>query len=152
MNYSDEACIRIDILMQEAMSEFNKTKSRQFAAHGLTSQQVSVLLLLDKHGPLKISTLAENLQMADSNASNICSRLQKMGLVQRQRNKEDMRNVFVSLSNNSSEKIKDVKKAVYEFRHNMSEKLNQEDFETICAGLTKLRELLSLFSAEDQNN
>lgn len=149
MNYSDEACIKIDILMQKAMADFSRIKTQQFASQGLTSQQVSVLLLLDTHGPLKVSSIAENLNMADSNVSNICSRLEKMDLVERKRTKEDMRTVFVGLTEQSNEKIKDVKKAVYDFRLRLSESLKKEDFDDICKGLTKLNELLELFNNDN---
>lgn len=149
MNYSDEACIKIDILMQNAMADFSRIKTQQFASQGLTSQQVSVLLLLDTHGPLKVSSIAENLNMADSNVSNICSRLEKMDLVERKRTKEDMRTVFVGLTEQSNEKIRDVKKAVYDFRLRLSESLKKEDFDDICKGLTKLNELLELFSNDN---
>ncbi|HOO25195.1 MAG TPA: MarR family transcriptional regulator [Clostridiales bacterium] len=149
MNYSDEACIKIDFLMQKAMADFSRIKTQQFASQGLTSQQVSVLLLLDKHGPLKVSSIAENLNMADSNVSNICSRLEKMDLVERKRTKEDMRTVFVGLTEQSNEKIKDVKKSVYDFRLRLSESLKKEDFDDICKGLTKLNELLELFNNDN---
>jgi DNA-binding MarR family transcriptional regulator len=149
VNYSDEACIKIDFLMQKAMADFSRIKTQQFASQGLTSQQVSVLLLLDKHGPLKVSSIAENLNMADSNVSNICSRLEKMDLVERKRTKEDMRTVFVGLTEQSNEKIKDVKKSVYDFRLRLSESLKKEDFDDICKGLTKLNELLELFNNDN---
>ena len=149
MNYNDEACIMIDILMQEASSSFAKAKSQQFASQGLTSQQVSILLLLDGTGPLKVSEIAERLKMVDSNVSNICSRLQKAGLVLRKSHKDDRRVVFIELTDLAQIKMAEIKTKAYEFRRKMSEKLSKQDLDDICKGLSKLIKLLDLFTESD---
>ena len=150
MNYNDEACIMIDLLMQEAASNFAKAKSQQFASQGLTSQQVSILLLLDQKGSIKVSDIAEKLKMVDSNVSNICTRLQKAGLVRRKRLKDDKRVVFIELTDAAQTKMEEIKTKVYDFRSKMSEKLSKQDLDDICKGLTKLNNLLDLFIEPDE--
>lgn len=146
MNYNDEACIMIDILMQEAASSFAKAKSQQFASQGLTSQQVSILLLLDRKGSLKVSEIGVTLKMVDSNVSNICSRLQKAGLVRRKKMKDDQRVVIIELTDAAQTKMEEIKTKVYDFRRRMSEKLSKQDLDDICKGLSKLNNLLDLFT------
>ncbi len=145
MNYNDESCIMIDILMQEAASNFARVKSQQFASQGLTSQQVSILLILDRKGSMKVSEIADNLKMVDSNVSNICSRLQKAGLVRRKRLKDDKRVVIIELTDSAEIKMEEIKTKVYNFRRKMSEKLSKQDLQEICTGLSKLNNLLDLF-------
>jgi MarR family transcriptional regulator, organic hydroperoxide resistance regulator len=152
MNYNDEACIMIDILMQEAASNFAKAKSQQFASQGLTSQQVSILLLLDQKGSLKVSEIADTLKMVDSNVSNICSRLQKAALVRRKRLKDDKRVVIIELTDSAQVKMEEIKNRVYDFRRRMSEQLSQQDLADICKGLSKLNNLLDIFNEPALNN
>ncbi|OQA70704.1 MAG: putative HTH-type transcriptional regulator YusO [Firmicutes bacterium ADurb.Bin262] len=145
MNYCDEACLMIDMLMQKASSNFAKAKSQQFASQGLTSQQVSILLFLDKNGSAKVSEIADALKMVDSNVSNICSRLQKAGLVTRKRPDDDKRVVYIELTGAAEIKMEKIKNKVYDFRRRISERLSKQDLADVCKGLSILNDMLDMF-------
>lgn len=64
----------------------------------VTVTQHRILVLLAAHGAQRIGDLAAELNVNSSNASRHCDRLQRAGLVDRQRSVEDGRAVCVSLT------------------------------------------------------
>jgi DNA-binding MarR family transcriptional regulator len=66
------------------------------AADELTVAQYRLLAVLDARGPVTITDVAALLGVAQSNASRHCDRLQKLGLLARQRSEADGRVVLVA--------------------------------------------------------
>jgi DNA-binding MarR family transcriptional regulator len=64
----------------------------------VTLVQHRLLVLLATGGDQTVGTLAEQLEVNASNASRLCDRLQKLGLVARDRSSRDGRAVDVSLT------------------------------------------------------
>jgi DNA-binding MarR family transcriptional regulator len=64
----------------------------------VTVPQLRVLVLLDTRGPLNLAGVAAALGVNPSNASRICERLIKAGLVDRQESPLDRRNITLSLT------------------------------------------------------
>jgi DNA-binding MarR family transcriptional regulator len=64
----------------------------------VTVPQLRVLVLLDTRGPLNLAGAAAALGVNPSNASRICERLIKAGLVDRQESALDRRNITLSLT------------------------------------------------------
>jgi DNA-binding MarR family transcriptional regulator len=64
----------------------------------VTVPQLRVLVLLDTRGPLNLAGVAAGLGVNPSNASRICERLIKAGLVDRQESPLDRRNITLSLT------------------------------------------------------
>jgi DNA-binding MarR family transcriptional regulator len=64
----------------------------------LTIPQHRLLVLLASGGGQTVGTLAEQLEVNASNASRLCDRLQRLGLVARDRSSSDGRAVDVSLT------------------------------------------------------
>ena len=64
----------------------------------VTVPQLRVLVLLDTRGPLNLVGVAAALGVNPSNASRICERLIKAGLVDRQESPLDRRNITLSLT------------------------------------------------------
>ena len=69
--------------------------SRQY---GLTGPQSSVLRTLIKEGPLSSASLSRRLYVTPSNITGIIDRLEKKGLVERIRKKEDRRIALITLT------------------------------------------------------
>jgi len=67
-------------------------------AHGLSIIGFHVLALLEMHGALPMSLLAEELDVALPNASGIIGRMAERGIVQRRHDDVDRRMVLVSLT------------------------------------------------------
>jgi len=74
--------------------------SRQF---GLTGPQSSVLRTLVKEGPLSSASLSRRLYVTPSNITGIIDRLEKKGLVERIRKKEDRRIALIILTESGTD-------------------------------------------------
>jgi DNA-binding MarR family transcriptional regulator len=64
----------------------------------VTVPGLRVLVVLDAHGPLNLSAVADVLGVNPSNASRACDRLADSGLLERSANAEDRRQVSLSLT------------------------------------------------------
>lgn len=64
----------------------------------ITVAQHRVLVLVAAHGPQSVGQIAEQLGVNPSNASRHCDRLQRLGLVVRNRSSEDGRVVQIALT------------------------------------------------------
>jgi DNA-binding MarR family transcriptional regulator len=79
----------------------------------ITVPQHRVLVLLASRGEQSVGALAEQLGVNASNASRVCDRLQRLGLVARHRSPIDGRSVKVALTDDGVE----VLRVVSEHRH-----------------------------------
>lgn len=134
----------LDKLLDEACSKFHKMRLKQFAATGITSHQAAILLLLEKKGPTKVGDIAACLNMANSNVSNICTRLDKLGLIERHRPKENQRTVEICLTDQAKEKIEEIKQNMLRMRMQMSGGMTHGDIGDIILSLEKLNKLMDL--------
>ncbi|ORW05490.1 MarR family transcriptional regulator [Mycobacterium kubicae] len=64
----------------------------------VTVPQLRVLVMVDTRGPLNLAGVAAGLGVNPSNASRICDRLIKAGLLNRQEAADDRRNITLTLS------------------------------------------------------
>ena len=71
----------------------------------MTSEQHWLLRLLRRRGTLSISELAELLGVTGSSVTTACKRLEKAGLVRRERQSDDERMVRVLLTEQGNEQI-----------------------------------------------
>jgi len=74
----------------------------------VTVTQHRVLVLLASRGEATVSSLAEQLGVNASNASRVCDRLQRLGLVSRRRSTSDARSVMVALTADGIEVLRAV--------------------------------------------
>lgn len=74
-------------------------------AHGLSIIGFQVLALLEMHGAIPMSRLAEELDVALPNATGIIKRMAERGLVQRAHDEEDRRVVRVDLTDGGRQLI-----------------------------------------------
>ncbi len=64
----------------------------------VTVPQWRVLVMVDTRGPLNLAAVAAGLDVNPSNASRICDRLTRAGLLDRQDSPDDRRNITLSLT------------------------------------------------------
>lgn len=64
----------------------------------VTVPQLRVLVMIDTRGPLNLAAVAAALDVNPSNASRICDRLIKAGLLDRQEAPNDRRHIVLSLT------------------------------------------------------
>nr|WP_301539033.1 MarR family transcriptional regulator [Nocardioides sp. zg-1230] len=68
----------------------------------ITVPQLRVLVLLNSRGPMRLSTIAEHLDVNPSNASRTCDQLASAGRVTRQEDENDRRSVVLALSDDGA--------------------------------------------------
>ncbi|GAA2032698.1 hypothetical protein GCM10009740_23600 [Terrabacter terrae] len=74
----------------------------------VTLMQHRVLVLLASRGEQSVSMLAEHLGVNASNASRVCDRLQRLGLVARRRSTTDARSVKVAVTADGMDVVRSV--------------------------------------------
>jgi len=65
---------------------------------GLTGPQLTVIKLLDSFGDLSLSNLSERIRAQNSTVTGIIDRMEREGLVRRERSASDRRVVYIRLS------------------------------------------------------
>lgn len=102
----------------------------------VTLTQHRLLVLLATGGDQTVKALAEQLEVNASNASRLCDRLQRLGMLDRDRSSNDGREVVVSLSVNGRSLLETVRT---HRRHDVQRVLSQmspTDLDTMMAALT----------------
>ncbi|WP_148615937.1 MarR family winged helix-turn-helix transcriptional regulator [Nocardioides rubriscoriae] len=79
--------------------------------HGLTRQQATLLGLLEEPQPM--SVLAERLRRVASNITGLVDRLERQGLVTRERSSEDRRVIVISATRDGRDLYARFEKALY---------------------------------------
>ena len=80
-------------------------------AHGLSLMGAHALALLEMHGPMPMSRLADDLGVALPNATGIVNRLAERGIVDRGHADDDRRVVLVSLNDTGRQLIGEMEEA-----------------------------------------
>lgn len=71
---------------------------RLAVTHNITSPQLVALLAIAELGPSTLKSIGRAIQLSPSTVVGIVDRLEEKGLVQRQRDTRDRRNVFVAVT------------------------------------------------------
>lgn len=108
----------------------------------LTALQVRILVAIKQHSGATIGSLAETMQVAGTNMSTMCKKLEQKGLIQRTRDPEDERVVKVELTKEGEQIVKHIDQT---FTKKISQYIHKEDPEVaqqIITGLKKMNELV----------
>jgi DNA-binding MarR family transcriptional regulator len=119
-----------------------KNSRCHFDNMGLTFPQMSLVFLLQQHGPMRITELSNKMDLSNSTISGIVDRLEKENLVQRKRSKSDRRVVTVHLTENLDQLVTELRTEFEEFFTGMFEDVPREDLIDIIKGLKKLCDVL----------
>jgi len=113
----------------------------------MTPEQYWLLRLLRRRGTLNISELADSLGITGSSVTTACKRLEKAGLVRRERQNDDERIVQVMLTEQGNEQIEAWQQRRRAFLQTLLAPLDQEQ-------QTILQDLLEriLHEAEQDGN
>jgi len=127
-------------LFREVMILFKHRMSKVFEGTGITIPQSMVIGILSKEKTLKITELSSKLSLSNSTVSGIIDRLEKQGMVQRNRSAEDKRVVYVSISSDFMHQ-NFLKLLEVNIENTMNEG-TPEELDKIFAGLDALKKLL----------
>ncbi|QAA30212.1 MarR family winged helix-turn-helix transcriptional regulator [Clostridium manihotivorum] len=120
-----------------------KNNGNNFEAMNLTHSQGMLVGVLCHSGEMKVSDLSEKLGLSNSTVSGIIDRLEKQGLVERKRSKEDKRVVYVGVTevfmNNFRENFNQIEKRFEQ----MVSSATEDEIETILKGLETLIKIMN---------
>jgi DNA-binding MarR family transcriptional regulator len=93
------------------LAQQRQTWAERCQAHGLSIMGFHALSLLEMHGPIPMSRLADDLGVALPNATGIVNRLAERGIVEREHDDADRRVVRVSLTDAGRQLIGEMEEA-----------------------------------------
>ena len=97
--------------MAPLLAQQRKKWAERCHAHGLSLMGAHALALLEMHGPMPMSRLADDLGVALPNATGIIGRLAERGIVDREHADADRRVVLVSLNDHGRRLIGEMEEA-----------------------------------------
>jgi DNA-binding MarR family transcriptional regulator len=100
-----EALTRIASGVHDMIAGFRCAGTGRLVKAGVSMTHMHVMWLLQHHGDLTMSRMAEFLDVSDSNATGIVDRMEERGLVERVRVPDDRRVVLVRLTDGGRKAI-----------------------------------------------
>lgn len=110
----------------------------KFAGKELTMGQMHTLGAVKKYGPITMSRLADELQIAGASLSEHISALEKAGLVEREHEQDDRRTVMVKLSSKGVDMFAEIMKHRHSGYNMVMSALTSEDKQDLIRLLTKI--------------
>ncbi|WP_379970512.1 MarR family transcriptional regulator [Ectobacillus sp. sgz5001026] len=97
--------------------------------------QMKVLMLLNAHGQMSVSSLAEHMKASLSNMTGIIDRLEGLGFAQRVHGTNDRRSVLVSLTSKASTLFQNLTQSGHEKLQRAMSYMNEEERSKVEEGL-----------------
>jgi MarR family transcriptional regulator, organic hydroperoxide resistance regulator len=110
--------------------------------HGITTLQGRILIEIHHHGSHTIGSLASRLNIAGTNASTMCKKLESQGFLERVRDEADERVVKVALSEKGISVVEEINQELIEKISNAIQGESDQNLNEIINGLNKLIEML----------
>ncbi len=128
-------------LLAECMQLFEKHSSKRVRAFGLTSAQFDIIATLGNTPGMNCKDLGEKTLITKGTLTGVLDRLEKKNLVLRERG-EDRRQFFVKLTVEGEACFADIFPQVVAEGRATFTSYAPEDFETLDAELSKLKQTL----------
>ncbi|AUX40887.1 MarR family transcriptional regulator [Sorangium cellulosum] len=111
---------------------------------GLTGPQLTILKLLESFQDLSLSTLSERIRAQNSTVTGIVDRMEREGLVRRERSKSDRRVVHIRLSDKGARLAREIQVEPMEIFRGALLSLSPTDLRDLLRILTKLQKQVLL--------
>lgn len=130
-------------LLHEVIMLVKQNMTRGFEGIGITAPQGMVVGTLSRYGRMKITELSEKIGLSNSTVSGIVDRLEKQGIVERNRSEKDKRVVYVQVTGKFEEMHQDFHLNAEKKIESILMKGTPENIQKICEGLNIIKTLLS---------
>lgn len=138
---------RIIVDFKSAMAELRCIGSERLLRMGVSMSQLHVMSMLDRHGDVPMSRLAEMIDISLSNATGLVDRMEERGFVERVRVPDDRRVVLVRLSEGGRKLIDDVEVLRAETLRTVLDRLDPDQLDGIARATSDLRDALAAVAA-----
>jgi DNA-binding MarR family transcriptional regulator len=130
-----------DIIAQfrSAFGELRCIGSQRLRQQGVSAGHLHIVSMLERHGGMPMSRVADVLDVSLSAATGIVDRMEERGLVERTRPAEDRRVVFVQLTDSGRRMLEDVEVLQTEMLQSVLGRLSPDRLEALAATLGDVR-------------
>jgi DNA-binding MarR family transcriptional regulator len=125
--------------LRTAFAELRCVGSERMVRQGVSMSQLHVMSMLEHHGSLTMSHLAELLDVSLSNATGIVDRMEERGYVERERDREDRRVVTVRLAEGGRQKLSDAQMIKEELMETILRRLDPDALACVRSALSAVR-------------
>jgi DNA-binding MarR family transcriptional regulator len=116
-----------------------------------SKSELFAMLLVDRHGEVIMSAIADYINVSMSTANGIVERLVKSGYLNRDRSDSDRRIVVVRLTDEGKKLVDGLKSTIFEYVKRIDEALDDEERQLIFKIFNKIAAILDQKRPENQN-
>lgn len=143
-----EVIERIIAGFQAAMLELRCIGSQRMHRQGVSMTHFHVMSMLERHGEMTMSRLADMLDVSLSNATGLVDRMEERGLVERLRSIDDRRVVLARITPRGRELLREVEGFKAETIKLVLDRLDDPSLERVAAAMDDLRGALAAVLSE----
>jgi MarR family 2-MHQ and catechol resistance regulon transcriptional repressor len=130
-------------LLAECMQLFEKSSSQRVRALGFTESQFDIIATLGNTAGMSCKELGEKTLITKGTLTGVLDRLEKKGLLLRERDEEDKRHFSVKLTAAGEEIFQSIFPEIVQQGHQQFDAYNEQDFVDLETQLLKLKTCLS---------
>jgi DNA-binding MarR family transcriptional regulator len=123
-----------------SMAELKCIGSERLVRQGISMTQLHVMHLLDHHGEMPMSRLAEMLDVSLSNGTGLIDRVEERGFVERIRVPSDRRMVMVRLTPVGRQMLDEIETIREQVLRRVLDKLDARQLSGVATAMADLRE------------
>lgn len=138
---------RIIADFRSAMAELRCIGSERLLRLGVSMSQLHVMSMLDRHGDMPMSRLAEMVDVSLSNATGLVDRMEERGFVERVRVPDDRRVVLVRITETGRRMVDDIEVLRAETLRTVLDRLDPGQLDGIARATADLRDALAAVAA-----
>jgi MarR family transcriptional regulator, transcriptional regulator for hemolysin len=127
---------------RSSMGELKCISSERLLRKGISMAQLHVLYLVESHGEMPMSRLAEMLDVSLSNATGLIDRIEERKLVERTRVPTDRRMVMVCLTPAGREMLDEIEVVREEILRRVLDQLDPPHLAGVASAMAALRDAL----------
>lgn len=117
----------------------------------LSKTELLTLLIVDRHGEIIMSQIADYIRVPLSTATGIVDRLVKNGYLKRERSESDRRIVAIQLTESGSTILKEFKGGITNYIDKIDQSLTEEERTLLFNLFMKITKVLGQDSIEGEN-
>jgi DNA-binding MarR family transcriptional regulator len=126
-----------------SVGELKCIGSERLVRQGISMAQLHVMNLLERHGEMPMSRLAEMIDVSDSNATGLIDRVEERGFVERIRVATDRRMVMVRLTATGRQILDDIEEGREQILGRVLDQLDPVQLAGLATAMTDLREAVA---------
>jgi DNA-binding MarR family transcriptional regulator len=149
---SAENKVEVDAIVETIIYLYTESRriTKQVARElGLTGPQLTVMKLLETFGDLSLSSLSERIRAQNSTVTGIIDRMEREGLVVRERSTSDRRVVYIKLTPKGATLAKTINVEPMEIFKSVLTTLSKDDTKDLLRILGKLQKRVRAIVREE---